>query len=72
MADATVNIKVTDVEPFKRFVAKVAEAYIHFYGMSIEEAKALPDRAARGYMMLQAALDDLGVSAPSDKDRQPS
>jgi hypothetical protein len=70
MADAVVHVKVADLEPFKRFIAKVAEAYMHFYGMSVEDAKALPDSAVRGYMTLDAALTGLGVDFPGGGERE--
>lgn len=65
MADAVVHVNVTNLEPFKRFIGKVAEAHAAFYGMTVEEAKALPDSAVRGVMAVQEALRSLGAEVPS-------
>jgi hypothetical protein len=56
MADATVNIKVTGMEPFAQFIGKAAQANDAFRSLSAEEAKALPAKAAEGIAKLQSAL----------------
>lgn len=65
MADAVaaVNIKVTDLEPFKRFIALVAKANAHFYALSVDEVKALPGGACAGIAALQGALRELGIDS---------
>jgi hypothetical protein len=60
MADATVNIKVTDLEPFARFISRIATANAAFRGLSAEEAKTLPANAVKGIAELQDALAELG------------
>lgn len=60
MADATVNIKVTDMEPFARFIGRIVAANDAFRDLSVEEVKALPANAAKGIAELQAALRELG------------
>jgi hypothetical protein len=59
MADATVNIKVTDMEPFARFIGRIVAANDAFRSLSAEEAEALPANAAKGIAELQAALREL-------------
>lgn len=61
MADAVVHVKIADMEPFKRFIAQVAEAHAHFYGLTPDEVKALPVRACRGIASLQEALCSIGL-----------
>lgn len=61
MADATVSISVTDVQPVARFIADVARAEACFHGMTPEECAAMPDKAASGLAALQAAIDRLGL-----------
>ena len=56
MADATVNIEVTGMEPFAQFIAKIAQANDAFRSLSVEEVKALPTSAAEGIAKLQSAL----------------
>lgn len=56
MADATVNIRVTDLEPFARFIGKIVQANDAFCRLSAEEAETLPASAADGLTKLQAAL----------------
>lgn len=64
MADVTVNVKITDLEPFARFIGKIAAANDAFRSLSAEEAKALPVNAATGIAELQSALRSLaGVPA---------
>lgn len=61
MADATVSISVADVQPVARFIADVARAEACFRGMTADECAGMPDKAARGLMALQQALDRLGL-----------
>jgi hypothetical protein len=64
MAEVTVNIKVTDLEPFARFIGRIVAANDAFRSLSVEEAKALPANAAKGMTELQSALRSLaGVPA---------
>lgn len=61
----TVNIRVTDFEPFRRFIGKVAEAHAHFTGLSAEEVQALPAGAVAGATALADALGQLSCTPAS-------
>jgi hypothetical protein len=64
MADATVSISVTDVQPVATFIAEAGKAEAHFRGMTADECAALPDKAVTGFMVLQYALANLGRISP--------
>lgn len=61
--ETTVNVEIADMEPFKRFVGKVSQAERCFYGLTVDEVKALPARAAEGVTLLQEALREFGATA---------
>jgi hypothetical protein len=53
---ATVDVRLTGVEPVMGFITKVAEADALMRSMTKDQAVALPDEAARAMFLIQEAL----------------
>ena len=62
MAEATVNIKVTELEPFARFVRAVVEVDAAFCDLS---GAALSEKASEAVAKLHVALEELSGNTPS-------